>query len=235
MLCLHWRACLSPLTAASPPLPELASVELSKLKALSLVSLASSTPSHSLSYTHLLRELELSSQRELESLVIQSISASLLSARLDQQRQVVEVDGCIGRDVAPGELASMRASVGSWLAQVDDVRTALEQHSEQLRAAQHTASARSRREDDERSRLVQLLTAVRSGQMTELPKSGELVGGVRVDATVMQAIQLVAGGGEGKAGKRDAAARLGAGPDKDREGRGDKGRKRLGGWGFGRG
>ena len=194
-------------------------MELTKLKSLTLVSLASSTPSHCLPYSLLLSELDLASQRELESLIISSISASLLSARLDQQRQLVEVDGCIGRDVAPGEVSDMRAAVGGWLAQVDDVMRALEQHSEQLRHTQHSASQLSKRDEEERSRLVQLLTAARSGQMTEVPKNGEVVGGVRVDTAVIQAIQIVTGSGEGKGNKREAGSiRLGAAGEKEREG-----------------
>ena len=212
-------------------------MELAKLKSLTLVSLASSSPSHCLSYSSLLSRLELPSQRELESLVIAAISSGLLSARLDQQRQLVEVDSCIGRDVAPGEVSEMRAAVGQWLAQVDDVLLELDRHMEQLRHTQQAASTSARRDDDDRSRVVALLTAARNGQMTELPKHGEMLGGVRVDAQLLQAIQLVTGGGtgEGKATKREAGARGTAGGDKEREGRGDKGRKRLGGWVFGRG
>ena len=231
--------CLPCCPAASPRLPELSSAELLKLKCLTLVSLASSTPSHSLPYSHLLSELDLPSQRDLESLVISAISSSLLSARLDQHRQLVEVDGCIGRDVAPGEVSDMRAAVALWLAHVDDVMLSLEQHSEQLRQTQYHASAASRKDDEERARLLRLLTSARSGQLTEPPKNGEIVAGVRVDSAVMQALQLVTGPGEGKAGKREPSSRLGAGGDKDRdrerEVRGDKGRKRMSGWGFGRG
>ena len=40
--------------------------------------------------------------RELEDLVIEAVYAEVIQGKLDQVRQQLEVDGCIGRDL-PGE------------------------------------------------------------------------------------------------------------------------------------
>ena len=96
----------------------------------------------------------------------------------------------------------MRAAVGGWLAQVEDVMAALEQHMDRLKHTQHHHTAATKRDDDERAKLTQLLTAARTGALTEQLKQGETVNGVRLDAAVMQAVQVVTGGGEGKVGKR---------------------------------
>lgn len=47
----------------------------------------------------LLPALDLSSVRKLEDLIIEALYSDLLKARINQKRQVLEVDSVVGRDV----------------------------------------------------------------------------------------------------------------------------------------
>lgn len=106
---------------AAPPgtFPTLSPNHLNKLRQLTLVSLASR--SRVLSYSTLVQHLNLQSEvgagsvagsssgrtftlsardiRALEDVIIEGIYAGILSARLDQRKQRVEVESVMGRDV----------------------------------------------------------------------------------------------------------------------------------------
>lgn len=55
----------------------------------------------------LLPALELSSIRQLEDLIIEALYSDLLQARINQKRQVLEVDSVVGRDVKTGSSSSV--------------------------------------------------------------------------------------------------------------------------------
>ncbi|KAH8150795.1 uncharacterized protein LAJ45_04976 [Morchella importuna] len=93
--------------------PPLSPAQLHKLRQLTLITLASQGPSH-LTYASLLHTLDLPSTRSLEDLVISSIYASLLSAKLDTKSALVEVSSTAGRDVAPDEVPAMMRTLHSW-------------------------------------------------------------------------------------------------------------------------
>lgn len=52
-----------------------------------------------LAYSLLMAELEISTVRELEDLVIEGISAGVVQGKLDQKSSHFEVDYVIGRDI----------------------------------------------------------------------------------------------------------------------------------------
>eukprot|EP00900_Chrysochromulina_parva_P007977 jgi/Chrpa1/17180/Chrysochromulina_OHIO_Genome00000991-RA len=58
-----------------------------------------------------MRELEMSSVREVEDLLIECIYGGLLQGRLDQAAGQLDVFSCSARDVNPKELASMSESL----------------------------------------------------------------------------------------------------------------------------
>ncbi|KAJ2056729.1 COP9 signalosome complex subunit 7a [Coemansia sp. S146] len=99
---------------ASAQLPELTERQLEKLKHLSLVSLASVLKV--LSYDDLIRELDCAHEQQMEDLVIDTIYKGLLSAKLDQQRRLVEVEFVVGRDVRRGDLQAIYDSLDKWSA-----------------------------------------------------------------------------------------------------------------------
>ncbi|KAJ2099761.1 COP9 signalosome complex subunit 7a [Coemansia sp. S142-1] len=98
----------------SAQLPELTERQLEKLKHLSLVSLAS--VSKVLPYDDLIRELDCAHEQQMEDLVIDTIYKGLLSAKLDQQRRLVEVEFVVGRDVRRGDLQAIYESLDKWSA-----------------------------------------------------------------------------------------------------------------------
>ena len=69
--------------AREAELPPLSQPQVLKLKKLSAVTFAAQ--SKTLSYTLLMRELQLASVRELEDLLIDCMYTGLISGRLDQQ------------------------------------------------------------------------------------------------------------------------------------------------------
>ncbi|VDL74713.1 unnamed protein product [Nippostrongylus brasiliensis] len=72
---------------------------LSKLRQLSLISLAANSSSNrQLPYAEVMQFLELSATRELEDIVIDAIYNKLIKARLDSKGQFVEVDDWASRD-----------------------------------------------------------------------------------------------------------------------------------------
>ncbi|KAJ2414855.1 COP9 signalosome complex subunit 7a [Coemansia sp. RSA 2530] len=93
-------------------LPELSERQLEKLKHLSLVSLASA--SKVLPYDDLIRELDCAHEQQMEDLVIDTIYKGLLSAKLDQQRRLIEVEFVVGRDVRREDLQAIYESLDQW-------------------------------------------------------------------------------------------------------------------------
>ena len=76
-----------------------------------------------LSYADLMRALELSTIRELEDLLInECVAAGVVRGRLDQKERRFEVHEAMARDVEPGRLGELIASLEAWR---EDVRAAL--------------------------------------------------------------------------------------------------------------
>ncbi|KAJ6557795.1 hypothetical protein B0H19DRAFT_1290916 [Mycena capillaripes] len=104
--------------------PPLNAAQTTKLKHLSLVTLASSR--RILPYADLLRLLDTPSVRELEDLVIDAIYLDVLRGRLDQKKEQVEVEYTMGRDLAPGEVGSVLAALQNWAATTASVLSTLD-------------------------------------------------------------------------------------------------------------
>ncbi|KAK6522739.1 hypothetical protein TWF281_002175 [Arthrobotrys megalospora] len=109
-------------TASPNSLPELSPPQLTKLKQLSLVTIASTEP-HKLTYPSLQSLLDIPNTRLLEDLIISAIYASLLDAKLDTANQRVEVSSTAGRDVAPGDITNMIAALEAWSSSCSSVLT----------------------------------------------------------------------------------------------------------------
>ncbi len=104
----------TPISASSsPPLPTLNDAQHTKLRQLSLLSLA--TDRDSLGYDHLIRGLHLTDASQLESLVMSAVYAGLVTAMLDPALKVVRISSVAPlRDVAPGAVPKMHAALVSW-------------------------------------------------------------------------------------------------------------------------
>ncbi|KAJ2712351.1 COP9 signalosome complex subunit 7b [Coemansia spiralis] len=118
--------------------PQLSAQQLSKLKCLTLVSLASETKV--LDYDDLVRELDCASEQEMEDLVVEAIYKGLVSAKLDQTRRVVEIDFVLGRDVRLEDLPSMHARLDEWS---DACQSALAETARHIEVASDAAKAKN--------------------------------------------------------------------------------------------
>lgn len=90
---------------------------MTKLKQLTIVTLAASN--RRLSYNALMNDLGIKDVRELEDLVIDSITDGLIGARLDQQGSVVEVHEVAARDVRLDDLDRLLEALDGWYTRCD--------------------------------------------------------------------------------------------------------------------
>ncbi len=97
---------------ATKNLPELGELELTKLKQLTLVSLASKQ--RVLPYAALQSALHLPDLRALENLIIDSMYAGLLEGHLNQKDSTLEISSAMGRDIGPEDVDSMISQLGAW-------------------------------------------------------------------------------------------------------------------------
>ncbi|KAJ2377093.1 COP9 signalosome complex subunit 7b [Coemansia sp. RSA 2607] len=100
-------------------LPKLSDKQTEKLKHLTLVSLASDAKV--IPYDVLMKELEFSNEQQVEDMVIATIYKNLLSAKLDQQRQLIEIEYVIGRDVRRSDLQKLHNMLSEWSAVCEQV------------------------------------------------------------------------------------------------------------------
>uniref|UniRef100_A0A0G4HBL7 PCI domain-containing protein n=1 Tax=Chromera velia CCMP2878 TaxID=1169474 RepID=A0A0G4HBL7_9ALVE len=92
-----------------PPLSESAE---KKLKLLTLVSMASRA--RQVSYSDLRSSLCISTDLELEALLIEALYAELIEGKLDQEARCLDVTSTFGRDVRPEEIREMREFLSQW-------------------------------------------------------------------------------------------------------------------------
>ncbi len=132
--------------AATPNLPSLSDAQAHKLRQLSLLSL--STSPTALTYTHLLTALSLSSTRALENLVISTIYAGLLVAKLDTKSQRVDVSSISPlRDLRPAKVPELMSTLDTWNGRCVSVLEDLENHIKEVR--QKALERRKREQRDE--------------------------------------------------------------------------------------
>lgn len=115
--------------AKSSSYPPLSPQQVTKLKYLSLASLATqnrvslhvfcysisdSHPEQILPYSTLLAELEISTIRELEDLIIDAIYQDIVRGKLDQKEQQFEVEFTMGRDLQVSQLPALLDELKNW-------------------------------------------------------------------------------------------------------------------------
>merc|ERR1712154_685435 len=82
--------------------------QLSKLKQLSIVTLAGQSTTKILHYKALQQQLEIKTVRELEDLMIDCIYSGLIIGRLDQRKALMEIRYCRGRDINKKAIGLMK-------------------------------------------------------------------------------------------------------------------------------
>eukprot|EP01001_Neometanema_parovale_P008125 NODE_4402_length_1069_cov_100.399577_g4203_i0.p1 GENE.NODE_4402_length_1069_cov_100.399577_g4203_i0~~NODE_4402_length_1069_cov_100.399577_g4203_i0.p1 ORF type:complete len:292 (-),score=73.30 NODE_4402_length_1069_cov_100.399577_g4203_i0:193-1014(-) len=100
-------------------LPELGDTELNKLKALTVLSLASEH--RVLRYDFLRQSLDISDVRKLEDLLIEAITSGLINGKLDQRHMQMEVFDTTSRDLKPTDMDNMLHVLSKWLSDSQQV------------------------------------------------------------------------------------------------------------------
>ena len=104
---------MSPFLAQKSTLPSLTPLQSTKLRQLSLLSLASKP--HQLTYAHLLSALSIPDVRALEDLIISAIYAGLSTAQLNPLAQRIDVSSVASvRDLPPGAVSKMIGVMEEW-------------------------------------------------------------------------------------------------------------------------
>ena len=116
------------------------------------------------------RALGVSELRELEDLVIDAIYKGLLQGKLDQQRQRVEVELAMGRDLHPDSLDYVADVLSTW-----------QQQSGELLRELHEAHERADRELDAELRRRDKFARANERQRADIGKALELQGEMAVD------------------------------------------------------
>ncbi|KAL8731948.1 MAG: hypothetical protein Q9166_003080 [cf. Caloplaca sp. 2 TL-2023] len=143
--------------SSTPNLPSLTETQAHKLRQLSLLSL--STSPSTLTYTHLLTALSLPSTRALEDLVISTIYAGLLVAKLDTQSQRVDVSSVSPlRDLRPGRIPQLISTLGTWNGRCVSVLDELETQIKEVRQKALEKRKREQRDEAAIERLVEQAT-----------------------------------------------------------------------------
>jgi len=104
--------------------PPLSSAQISKLKHLSLASLAMQR--RILPYVTLQSALDLSSIRALEDVIIDAIYLGIIRGKLDQKQQEFQVEWVMGRDLAPGAVEELLKGLQEWSKTTSSLLTQLD-------------------------------------------------------------------------------------------------------------
>ncbi|XP_066565900.1 COP9 signalosome complex subunit 7b isoform X2 [Amia ocellicauda] len=99
-------------TANKDTLPVLSDAQKIKLKHLTIVHLAEKM--QCIPYSVLMRDLEMPTVRALEDLIIDAVYTDVIRGKLDQCRQLLEVDDCIGRDIQERDIGSITNTLSQW-------------------------------------------------------------------------------------------------------------------------
>lgn len=129
----------APAAANLTPLPTLNEAQRSKLRQLSLVSLA--TDRSSLGYDHLTKALQLTDDSQLESLVMAAVYAGLVTGTLDPAHRVVRIGSVAPvRGPAPDAIPKLHAAIHNWSQRCE---TALTELNDQIAGIRRAAAARA--------------------------------------------------------------------------------------------
>lgn len=77
-------------------------------------------------YSKLLEELQVSSVRNLEDLIIDSLSSNIIHGKLDQKNKQLEVDTAIGRDIKMEDTNQIVNTLQDWCDSCETVLASIE-------------------------------------------------------------------------------------------------------------
>jgi len=179
---------------ASPPLPALSEFETTKLKQLTIVSLAAKHKT--LGYDFLMKELEINVVRALEDLIIESVYQGLVKGQLDQNKKAFEVQSAIGRDIGPNDVSDMLQTLESWLQASSAVQIRLDARSKFL-----AEQAEKKRQEEEQLLLEKENTIISIIDQQEQLAAAQEAGMMGAMLGGMEGMMGMMAGGPRKRGK----------------------------------
>lgn len=134
----------------STTLPALNPAQSTKLKQLSIVTLAEQ--SRILSYSDLLKDLDIASVRQLEDLIIDAMYQDVLKGKLDQKEGCLEIEYTIGRDLEPGTagLELLLGKLRDWSNRTSSVIQALDTQIQEIASDEKAAVEAAKVHEDAR-------------------------------------------------------------------------------------
>ncbi|KAH8834233.1 hypothetical protein DL96DRAFT_1666988 [Flagelloscypha sp. PMI_526] len=147
--------------------PELNAAQTTKLKYLTLVSLAEER--RIIPYSDLLSLLEMPSIRTLEDLIIDAIYLDILRAKLDQKEGQLEVEYTMGRDLNPKKIDDILAALTEWSSTTATVLSTLDNKIDSI--AKRAAQQKKRSEAHE-TRVQTVLKEVQDKQKESNKQAG---------------------------------------------------------------
>ncbi|EPQ61237.1 hypothetical protein GLOTRDRAFT_135758 [Gloeophyllum trabeum ATCC 11539] len=153
-------------------LPSLNQAQITKLKHLSLVSLAMER--RILPYSTLLQALDMATIRELEDLIIDAVYMDVIRGKLDQKEQQFEVEYTMGRDLEPGKVEGILAALQDWASTTASVLATLDNKLASL----SSRTAAKQAEDEEYDKTVQNILKEVSEKQKENKAAGKKVLGM---------------------------------------------------------
>jgi len=115
--------------ALAGALPELSIFQVTKLKQLTLVTLAERQKR--IPYVDLLQKLSIPNVRALEDLIIDAIYTGVIKGKLDQKTNA-QVEDALGRDLRPGELTQIIGVLEHWATRTDHLLTEIDENIERV-------------------------------------------------------------------------------------------------------
>lgn len=139
---------------ATPGLPALSPQQERKLRLLSLLSLASNQAN--LTYASLQKALSLPDAQSLEKLVTTAIYSSMVTGTLDPAHQVANITSIAPlRDLAPGSIPTLTATLDQWSSQCTSTLTDLEAHIASVKEKARSRGQQEKKVQDELDKMVE--------------------------------------------------------------------------------
>lgn len=152
---------------ATPGLPALSPQQEQKLRLLSLLSLASVQAN--LTYASLQKALSLPDAQSLEKLVTTAIYSSMVTGTLDPAHQVANITSVAPlRDLAPGSVPTLKATLDQWSSQCTSTLSDLEAH---IASVKEKARFRGQQEKKVQDKLDKMVEEADSKDVSR-PKRG---------------------------------------------------------------
>jgi COP9 signalosome complex subunit 7 len=192
--------------ANASSLPILSKPQQEKLRLLSLLPLA--RKQSNLNYNDLQADLALSTDEELEKLVTKAIYSNLVTGTLDPARQLVNITSVAPlRDLAPGSIPALAATLATWSAQCTSMLATLDADVQRIKIE----AKKSGQQKERVQTLLDEKTAAAEKEETSRPKrgAGALEGMLNLDDEDDDAMDLDQN--EGGRGQRRNAKRGGFG------------------------